>query len=175
MQSTVRKPCCYLHLEIPLPTPKTKFVSHGWDSVRSSGPGRVLAFQNFFLKLNWSATSYPSYWGNGDSISNKIWDQDTFLGFQKPFDIYRELSEMWVLHKSVEAVSSQNTVFPCHSIILHNSVPDQHCITARRWEFQNLGWWGSLVLAGMCEERSESIFLALLWSWISFPNLFPGY
>lgn len=40
------------------------------------------------------------------------WGQDTFIEFQKPFEIYIEVSETWVLHKFVKAVSSQNTTFP---------------------------------------------------------------
>lgn len=38
------------------------------------------------------------------------WNQNTFLEFQKPFEIYIEVSETWVVHKFVKAVSSQNSL-----------------------------------------------------------------
>lgn len=48
-------------------------------------------------------------------------------------------------------------------------MPSKHWITAKKCEFQNLGCFGSLVLAGMCEKQSESLFSAFWLLGFHFP------
>lgn len=89
--------------------------------------GKGIGLSEFFLNVQLKCYKLYPTWLVKPLFQKENWSQDTFLEFQKPFEIYIEDSETWVLHKFVKAVSSQNTTFPGYLIIWHAQQGLNYC------------------------------------------------